>query len=239
MLLHIGLAQMVPYGLGLESGVHVLAFVSADCKACEVLRQELEGLPVTYIGSEPELDYEPYLQDTSHRLVARTLRVETTPTVLVLKDGQIAEGYTEPIATSEVRMMVEDVANGTRLLDYAYNIAIGERVEGVFANYTGLLVFYRESCEACLRGRDVLAEVCRDTALNITVLVTRGEEPLFEGCPSQHEHARDTAIAWQLPGVPSMVYLKEGLVTWVDLGYREDFREVAEALVATEGEVKR
>jgi hypothetical protein len=152
----------------------------------------------------------------------------------VLKDGQFVYGYRQEVDARLVAIAVLEAEQGTLTPPYEYALAIGEPVEGDFADYTGLIVFWRESCPACLEEEETLTTICRSAQLPVTVLATR-DERLPDSCPGWY--ARELALSWGIPGVPSKVFLKDGRVTWLDLGYREDLEDMFEALVATEGEV--
>ncbi len=229
---NVSWAQVVPYGVKIEDGVKILVFVESNCDACEALQSEFEGLPATYIGADLFLPYTPYLTDTENQLVARTFRVPEFPSVYVLKDGQVATKFEGGADRSTVEAAVKDVEAGTVVPEYTYTINIGEHLTGEFSDYTGFLVFYRESCEKCQEEKPILSQLCESGELSITILATR-DEPLPEGCSG--EFARQTALDWGIPGVPSVVYLDKGVVTWVDLGFREDLAVIAEDLVETQG----
>lgn len=88
MLSGFGLAQTVPIGYGLEEGTRILVFVSPSCAACESLAslKFLKDFPVTFVGRAEQMPYSPYRQDKGD-LLARALRIQSAPTLVVLKDG--------------------------------------------------------------------------------------------------------------------------------------------------------
>jgi thiol-disulfide isomerase/thioredoxin len=229
LLLGSALAQVAPLGLGVEEGVHVLAFVAADCSGCEALKA-LEDLPILFVGPEPSLPYTPYKQDTDGNLIARTFYVYgQIPTVVVLRDGQQVKRFTGAVDVGAVRTAFEMAEEGTLSPRFNLNIRVGERVEGQFADYTGLVIFWKQDCIWCERIEPDVTAICEAGDLPVRVLaVTLKEWP--EACEGMYES--HTYEAWGIPGAPVHVYLEEGKVIWIDLGYREDLQQIARILAA-------
>lgn len=236
VLAGVGLAHVAPYGLGLEQGVHILVFVGPNCPACEALRGELNGISTIYVGSSPAIAYRPYRLDPE-RLLHLTFRINNYPTLVLLKDGQEVRRYEPPVRGQEVKRAYQEAKSGRTEPPYSYKIHVGDRVGGEFDTYTGLLIFWRESCPSCREEAPAIRRLCHSGSLSVRVLATQGEA-LPRGCPGKY--ARGIALSWGIPGVPAMVYLREGRVTWLDLGYREsqNFNAVIEALVKTGGDMR-
>ena len=220
-------AQRAPLGIFPE-GIKVLLFVNDDCPACIQLSENLDGLPLIHVGmDEKNTAYEPYFADQNY-VVGRAFSVDSVPTISVIQDGQEVKRFDGYIEASPVREAVEDALEGLLTPEYEFILKIGQTVTDDYSAYTGFLVFYRDSCDACKEEAPFLTEACQ-SGISLTVLSTR-EEPTPEGCPGVY--ARDIAVEWGVPGVPATVYLSDGEVVWFDVGYREDFIEFNEALLS-------
>jgi thiol-disulfide isomerase/thioredoxin len=166
--------------------VNVLAFVAADCPACEALR-ELGDLPILFVGPEPSLPYTPYRQDSDGNLIARTFYVYgQLPMVVVLKDGQQVERFAGAVDREAVRAAFEMTEQGALSPQYDLNIHVGEQVEGQFADYTGMVIFWKQDCVWCEREEADVAALCEAGQVPVTVLtVTLKEWP--EACHGMYE----------------------------------------------------
>lgn len=221
----VAVAQFVPYGVDIAHPNAVLIFADDTCDACEHLTADW---PMLFVGAEEDLPYTPYVYD-DNLLLHRTFRIHHRPTVVVLGNGQEITRLAS-VDMAEIQAALAAADSGELTHPYNYAIAIGENVDGKFHDYTGLLVFYRESCPECELLQPVLTDLCQTAGITITILSTR-DEPIPEACPG--DYARDIALDWGIPGVPSMVYLQSGRVMWIDLGYREesDLRALVALLV--------
>jgi thiol-disulfide isomerase/thioredoxin len=211
-------AQVAPFGLDMKHGVKVLAFVTADCPACEALR-ELDDLPILFVGPEPSLPYMPYRQDTGGNLVARTFYIQQAPTVVVLEDGQEVTRYVGAVGKEVIIGDIAMIEQGVLSPQYDLEVRVGEQVDGRFADYTGMVVFWKQDCVWCEREEADVAALCEAGEVPVIVLaVTIKAWP--DSCTGLHDS--ETYEAWGIPGAPVHVYLDEGRVMWIDLGYRED-----------------
>jgi thiol-disulfide isomerase/thioredoxin len=226
-------AQVVPHGFGLDKGIQILVFIDSQCETCQAIHQDLQGLAVTYIGSDFILPYNPYQADTTNQLIARTFRVPSIPTIYILVDGHTVQAFEGGADRATIEEILGSLENNDLSLDVTYKITPGQTVSGKFENYTGLVVFYRESCELCIQEKPLISELCQNSQLTLTVISTKEDEPLPDNC--QGEYNRQLALDWGLPGVPAAIYINNGTITWIDSGYREDLSEILEDLVKTEG----
>lgn len=226
LLLSVASAQVVPLGLGLEQDTQVVVFVEDNCPACEALISRLWGLNARYVGSEPELPYPDYRQD-EYGFAARTLRIETYPTVLVLQDGhEVQRQEADTIDPEVMQAAVAALREGLMIPQWLIGIEVGQQVEGYFEDYTGLLVFWQEDCEPCRQEAEQLEGIVVEGLVEVRIVAPE------ENVPDTLTEADAPGIreAWGIQG-HVRVYLEDGVPVWIDLGYREDVREMVETVV--------
>lgn len=228
VLFGLGLGQIVPYGFQVERGVKVLIFVAQDCRECEALRG-LAGLPTTFIGQSPSMPYSPYLYDDTGLLMRAFYIRDRLPTVVILKDGHVMARLVKPGRLEEVKKAYESARlPETRSRFKNLRLRLGERVNGQFSNYTGMIVFWKQEYLWCEREAADIEAICKSGLIAVTVIaVTKKEWPM--SCKGQH--GTQEYQSWGIPGAPTHVFLQKGVVRWVDIGYRPDLKEVVEALI--------
>jgi thiol-disulfide isomerase/thioredoxin len=219
--------RAVPWGYSLEEGTRVVAYVTHDCPECETLIERLWGLGVVFVGSEPDLPYPNYLWD-ERELIARTLRIIEAPTVVLLQGGhEVQRHVTQRIDPEVIHAAVSALHTGALQADRLVDLTIGERVPSHFEDFTGLVVFWRETCEPCEREAQVLVEVATSLPLEVRVV------PAGQDVPPELERAETLGIreAWGIGG-HVRVLLSRGVPVWIDMGAREDLMEILQDLVA-------
>jgi len=150
--------------------------------------------------------------------------VKREPWLVVLKEGQQIVAAGEPLS-NRVAEDVNRVLQDDRRYVPRFNLRIrpGDRLTGVLANYTGLVVFWKEGCVWCEKERRDLAHLCQELPV-LLVSNVPGKTDLPECTrrgPWQLYHD------WGIPGAPTHVWVDEGVVRWIDLGYRERLHEIA------------
>lgn len=225
-----GLAQSVPIGYGLEEGTQILVFVSPNCAACESLAT-LKDFPVTFVGRAEQMPYSPYRQDKGD-LLARALRIQSAPTLVVLKDGWEVKRLTGKINPSAKTLGLLFDAAEAGLLSPAYTLAVslGQVAPAPYQDFSGLLVFGYERCRWCELEKESWARLCQ-RSVNLRIIYSEGRWP--EVCKG--ELSTELFGRFGVPGTPTHVYLRQGRVVWIDVGYRSDLEEVVQALEAMGG----
>jgi thiol-disulfide isomerase/thioredoxin len=144
-----GLAQSVPLGYGLEEGTRILVFTAPECTVCESLAT-MKGFPLTFVGRIENLPFHPYLHDRGD-LLARALRIQSAPTLVVLKDGWEVKRLTGKINPSAKALALLVDAAEAGLLSPAYTLAVslGQIAPAPYQDFSGLLVFGYEQCRWC------------------------------------------------------------------------------------------
>lgn len=222
MILLMGLAyaqvpQVAPWTFEPAVGIQTLVFVRDGCDACTRLAAALDRLDVVYVGHESTLPYEPYHQDALG-LMAKTFRVVSYPTAVVLQGRQEVlrqEGFVD---VAVVEASVNALATGAMVPPWQVGLDIGERVEGGYENFTGLVVYWDTGCEACVRERPQLAQIAAETRTEVRVI--GAVEQLPDGVSASDSSV--TASSWGLPGAPMHIYLRDGVPLWIDAGFRGD-----------------
>lgn len=229
MLSSFGLAQSVPIGYGREEGTRILVFVAPNCAPCESLAA-LKDFPITFVGRAEQMPYNPYRQDKGD-LLARALRIHTAPTLVVLKDGWEVKRITGKInpTPKTLGLLIDAAEAGLLSPQYAMPLALGQPAPAPYQDFTGLLIFGYEGCSWCQREKDTWARLCQQS-VRLKIIYSEGKWP--EACKGELNTALFSTFG--IPGTPTHVYLREGRVVWVDVGYRSDLEEVAQALGAME-----
>ncbi|MCL4454490.1 MAG: conjugal transfer protein TraF [Deinococcus sp.] len=225
--LGLGWAQVVPYGYNLERGTRVAIFVKSGCKPCLRLAAQFKELSVlkktsiTFIAEQSLPNYQPLIVD-SDKFLQQTLRVDRFPLVIVFREGLEIMRIVKTSALS-ISTVAEQVRNGSFKSKYSFKISAGARIVGTFANYTGLVVFWKQGCPWCEKERDTFEAMCRSGLTKITIVgVNTRKWP--KACPGRYDP--QVYSDWGIPGAPTSVLLRKGRVIWVDLGYREEFKRL-------------
>lgn len=229
MLGGFGLAQSVPIGYGLEEGTQILVFVSPNCAACASLAA-LKDFPVTFVGRAEQMPYSPYRQDKGD-VLARALRIQTAPTLVVLKDGWEVKRLTGKInlTPKTLSLLIDAAEAGLLSPQYAMPLTLGQPAPAPYQDFTGWLVFGYEGCHWCQQEKDTWAKLCRQS-VSLKIIYSEGKWP--EACKG--ELNSEPFSTFGIPGTPTHVYLRGGRVAWGDVGYRSDLAEIVQALGAME-----
>jgi thiol-disulfide isomerase/thioredoxin len=223
------LAQTAPFSFGLERGVQVLVFVAPNCAACEALAK-IENLPITFVGREASLPYKRYKQDKND-LLARSLRVQQAPTLLVLMDGWEVKRLSGKINPSPktLNLLIEAAEAGLIGPSYAMPLQIGQMAPEPYHSYSGMLVFGRESCVWCEKEKELLNKLCQ-SGHPLQMIYSDGK--WAEACMG--ELNEQLFATFGIPGTPTHVYLRQGRVMWIGVGYYSDLDQIHQALGAME-----
>lgn len=167
------------------------------------------------------MPYEPYHHDTLG-LIAKTFRVVTYPTAILLQGRQEVLRQVGFVDVAVVEASVNALATGAMIPPWRVGLTIGERVEGGHESFTGLMVYWKSDCDACERERSQLARIATETLTEVRVIgaVERLPDGVSTGDPSV------TATSWGLPGAPMHIYLRNGVPLWIDAGFRSDLVDV-------------
>ncbi|WP_157205973.1 thioredoxin family protein [Calidithermus timidus] len=110
----------------------------------------MKGFPLTFVGRIENLPFHPYLHDRGD-LLARALRIQSAPTLVVLKDGWEVKRLTGKINPSAKALALLVDAAEAGLLSPAYTLAVslGQIAPAPYQDFSGLLVFGYEQCRWC------------------------------------------------------------------------------------------
>lgn len=219
--------QSVPHGLGLDRGTRILVFVAPNCVSCEALGK-IEGFPITFVGRTQTAPYHPYLQDQND-LLARSLRIQKAPTLVVLKDGWEVKRLVGQInlTPKAINLLLDATEAGLIAPQHSFPLTLGEPAPEPFQNFTGLLVFGFESCSWCAKEKDIWTKLCQQ-GVSLRVIYSEGKWP--EACVG--ELNPQLFGTFDIPGTPTHVYLHQGRVIWIGVGYRSDLEVLVKALIA-------
>lgn len=229
LLLGLARSQTIPLYLGLEEGVRIIAFVAEDCAPCTALPSRLFALSPQFLGSSETLGYHDYVRDLGD-VAARTMRVTTYPTVIVLRHGQEVirqVGFIDPEVLAATVVALE---SGAMKPTWYLDISFGTRVAGPLHDFTGLLVYWRGSCERCEHTLPQLEELA--TFMRVALVRADGEPSERIQVTGQIDLLGEEALAdWTLPGGLVHVYLSRGVPMWIGAGHFEDLTELVTLVV--------
>lgn len=220
----LALAQVAPWGQGVERGKAVLVFSSNCADAAAAPQVKARVVLVLPEGRRCQVEGAEVFQDTGG-LWRATFYVDREPRVVVLKEGQQIVAASEPL-TPDLANAVNQVLEGDQRYAprFALKIRPGDRLAGDLAGYTGLIVFWKEGCPWCEKERDDLAHLCRELPV-LLVSNTSGKPDLPE-CTRRGNW--QLYHDWGIPGAPSHVWIEEGVVRWIDLGQKDRLFEVVQ-----------
>lgn len=221
-------------GYELEQGTRILVFATTECTVCKTLAA-MEGFPITFVGRAEKLPFSPYLHDEGD-LLARALRIQTAPTLVVLRDGWEVKRLTGKInPTAKTISLLVDAAEAG-LLSPAYNlkVALGDTAPAPFQDFSGLLVFGYEQCRWCELEKELWANPCQQS-VRLHVIYSEGRWP--EACTG--ELNTELFGTFGIPASPTHIFLRQGRIVWINVGYRGDLAEIVEALSRKEAKSEK
>lgn len=204
--------------VNLNEGVKVLVFPAADA------RLDLEpyrDLPLVFAlnGSQPA--YQPSVDDSSGTL-RKAFSIQATPTLIVLNEGREVRRFVGQFPKAKtLSLVVEATEAGIIAPQYPSIIRVGDPAPEAYRDFTGLLVFSRESCVWCQREQPILSELCK----TYPIRVVSGEGKWAEGC--RGELRPEASEAFGVPGTPVTRGLVAdfGAVPETQAGYAEEEME--------------
>ncbi len=220
----LALAQVAPWGLGVERGKAVLVFTSNCTDAAAAPQVKAWVVLVLPEGRRCQVGGAEVFQDTGG-LWRATFYVDREPRVVVLKEGQQIVATTKPLTPDLANAVNQVIEDDQRYAPrFTLKIRPGDRLAGDLAGYTGLVVFWKEGCPWCEKERDDLARLCRELPV-LLVSNTSGKPDLPE-CTRRGNW--QLYHDWGIPGAPSHVWIEEGVVKWMDLGQKDRLFEVVQ-----------
>ncbi len=218
---------IAPWLLSVTEPVSLLLFVTLDCVGCSELYSDVrEAAPILVVSHEPVLGFGPFTLDVDD-IITKTFRVTAYPTLVVLRGRQEQIRQVDYVDLEIVAATLDALFGGRMPRTWPVGISVGERVPGEYANFTGLIIYSQQNCEACEKEAEQIDELLADATINIAIV---GQER--SGEPNS---AENTAVLWGLPGAPMHVYMRDGVPLWIDTGYRPDLVELVQRL-ATSGQ---
>lgn len=229
-LVSLALAQVAPWGLDVERGKAVLVFAqTCDVAAgvAEVQAPVVLILPesVNCTVADARIFHDP------EGLWRATFYVEREPRVVVLKEGQQVAALHASLNSALAQGLNEVLADDARYPPrFDLKIRPGDRLTGDLAGFTGLVVFWKEGCPWCEKEREDLARLCQHFSV-LLVSNTPGK-PQLPACTRRGDW--QLYHDWGIPGAPSHVWIEEGVVRWIDLGYRFDLEQAVRNKVSVQ-----
>jgi len=153
---------------------------------------------------------------------------------LIIYKNEIVERINMPTSPREIKDLFEGYKNGLSFSNNRYGVQLNKRVGDGYESYSGLLVFWRGGCPNCQAEKASLQALCKSKTLQITVIQTKDEGEV-EGCVNKMDPR--LAKKWGIEYVPTLAFLKQGRLGWLDVGYRGDLPQVASALAVLQKEM--
>ena len=222
----LALAQVAPWGLGVERGKAVLVFTSNCTDAAAAPQVMARVVLVLPEGRRCQVGGAEVFQDTGG-LWRATFYVDREPRVVVLKEGQQIVAASEPL-TLGLAESVNDVLKDDQRYPpkFALKIRPGDRLADDLAGYTGLVVFWKEGCPWCEKERDDLARLCR--VLPVLLVSNTSGKPDLPECARRGNW--QLYHDWGIPGAPTHVWIEEGVVMWVSVGFQPNLEQTLKIL---------
>jgi hypothetical protein len=223
MLMGVGWSssQYLPAELIPTKSIHLLAFVDEHCVICGDIH--LESASITFVGRSSTSPFAPYIRDL-HDLLSRTFQIEVAPTFVLLHDGKEVMRSIGSVESLEQYWLQSE----TNIPEprFEVRIKLGQVVPEEFAALSGFIVFWHEDCAWCQRVAVTLKELCHGNKKRVYIVSVHGEWPE----PCKGEYISDALALFGLPGTPAHAFIRNGMLKWLDIGYRGDLREMLHAL---------
>jgi len=214
---NIGKLQLAPVGLGIENANSVVIFID-NCNH-NIERNNIfdTALPIKYI-SLSNCPSKRFFYDRN-MLWNKLFYIRKRPTIVILRQGQL-------VYKSNNIEILKDADDIVRIHKPSYQIGIRAGYKIKFDGlhkFTGLIVFWKNKCLWCKKEALEINNLCR--LLNTVIISDSNTMPaLLPACKNLAPwHLYND---WSIPGAPTHIMVQEGVIEWIDVGYRENILDL-------------